>query len=58
MSRGRYERWLGWLERIDHDVTQLALDRFVYQRLGEITHAASLPASYLFEAFRYWYVRS
>jgi hypothetical protein len=54
----RYERWLEWLGRIDHDVTQLALDRHVYQRLGEITHAANLPASYLFEAFRFWYVRA
>jgi hypothetical protein len=54
----RYERWLGWLKGVDRDVTQLALDRFVFQRLGEITHAAELPASYLFDALNYWYVRS
>jgi hypothetical protein len=53
-----YEKWLGWLEQIDKDLTQLALDRFVYQRLGEITHEADLPASYLFEAFQNWYVRA
>lgn len=53
-----YEKWLRWLDRIDNEVTQLALDRFVYERLGEITHEAKLPASYVFEAFQNWYVRS
>jgi hypothetical protein len=54
----RYETWLRWLEGIDREVTQLALDRFVFQRLGEITHHADLPQSYLFDAWNYWYVRS
>jgi hypothetical protein len=53
-----YEKWRGWLDPIDNDLTQLALDRFVYERLAEITHEADLPPSYLFEAFRNWYVRS
>lgn len=51
----RYERWLDQLERIIQEVYNAHLYRFLWRGLAEITQAADLPPSVIFDALGVWY---
>jgi len=53
-----YGKWLGWLARIDADLTHLALERWTFQSVSAMTRTADLPPSFVFEVLSDWYVRT
>jgi hypothetical protein len=52
---GLHARWADSLQRITQETHALFHYRFLWRRLGEITEAANLPPSVIFDALGVWY---